>query len=243
MIALLRHSWQPLNLEYQRTHNAWHFADQRVNTRRTGGLVGFRFQRSVKLFPGARLNVRGVSCVDGPRLARDHLACRTEVACSHVSGLFTQSGWTAGPDGVREPRPHHSSGIDVPMNRQASLGCVGSTDCAITRHFSLASSSPSAVGDHSPGLVFLLAQHHRPGDARRLVRQRHRYDQRPPPPTQPDHPWIGFGRLRSQQIGACPVDEQPAQIAKLVTKPEVRRSGVVAMIGIVDVPATNALVT
>src|SRR6516165_11251803 len=73
---------------------------------------------------------RVVSCVDGPRLARDHLACRTEVACSHVSGLFTQSGGTAGPDGVREPRPHHSSGIDVPMKRQASLGCVGSTDCA-----------------------------------------------------------------------------------------------------------------
>ncbi len=37
------------------------------------------------------------------------------------------------PDGVREPRPHHSSGIDVPMKRQVSLGCVGSTDCAITR--------------------------------------------------------------------------------------------------------------
>src|SRR6266542_3386950 len=62
------------------------------------------------------------SCVDGPRLARENVACRTEVACSHVSGLFTQSGWTAGPDGVREPRPHHSSGINVPMKRQASLG-------------------------------------------------------------------------------------------------------------------------
>src|SRR5262249_7279073 len=83
--------------------------------------------------------MRGGSCVDGPRLARDNFACRTEVACSHVSGLFTQSGWTAGPDRVREPRPHHSSGIDVPMNRQVSLGCVGSTDCAITRHYSLPS--------------------------------------------------------------------------------------------------------
>src|SRR5439155_3359757 len=81
------------------------------------------------------------SCVDGPRLARGNAACRTEVACSHVSGLFTQSGWTAGPHGVREPRPHHSSGIDVPMKRQVSLGCFGSTDCAITRHYSLASSS------------------------------------------------------------------------------------------------------
>src|SRR6266487_3399320 len=49
----------------------------------------------------------------GARLARENAACRTEVACSHVSGLFTQSGWTAGPDRVREPKPHHSSGIDV----------------------------------------------------------------------------------------------------------------------------------
>jgi hypothetical protein len=31
------------------------------------------------------------------------------------------------------------------MKRQVSLGCVGSTDCAITRHYSLASSSPGAV--------------------------------------------------------------------------------------------------
>src|SRR5262249_32949270 len=68
------------------------------------------------------------------------LACSTEVACSHVSGLLVQSGWTAGPDGVREPSPHHSNGIDVPMKRQVWLGCVGSTDCAITRHCSLASS-------------------------------------------------------------------------------------------------------
>ncbi len=93
---------------------------------------------------------RYVSCVDGPRLARENAACRTEVACSHVSGLFTQSGWTAGPDGVREPRPHHSSGIDVPMNRQASLGCVGATDCAITRHYSLASSSAGAERSKPP---------------------------------------------------------------------------------------------
>src|SRR6516164_5752934 len=100
-------------------------------------------------FTGLKMRriTRGVSCVDGPRLARDHLACSAEVACSHVSGLLVQSGWTAGPDGVREPSPHHSNGIDVPMKRQVWLGCVGSTDCAITRHCSLASSSPSAVGD------------------------------------------------------------------------------------------------
>jgi hypothetical protein len=45
-----------------------------------------------------------------------------------------------------------------------------------------------------------------------LVRQRHGYDQRRPPLTEPDHPRISFGRLRSQQIGTCPIDEQPAQI-------------------------------
>src|SRR6516165_7418307 len=87
-------------------------------------------------------SAHGNSCVDGPRLARENVTCRTKVACSHVSGLLVQSGWTAGPDGVREPSPHHSNGIDVPMKRQVWLGCVGSTDFAITRHCSLASSSP-----------------------------------------------------------------------------------------------------
>src|SRR5262249_10054684 len=81
----------------------------------------------------------------------------------------------------------HSSGIDVPMKRQVSLGCVGTTDCAITRHYSLASSSTGRGGlsRHSPGLVFSLAQYHRPGDARRLVRQRNGYDQRRAPPAEP----------------------------------------------------------
>ena len=62
-------------------------------------------------------------------------------------------------------------------------------------HCSLASSSASRGGlsRHSPGLVFVLAQHHRPGDTRRLVRQRDGDDQRRPPPTQSDHPRIGFG--------------------------------------------------
>jgi hypothetical protein len=45
------------------------------------------------------------SCVDGPRLARDNSACSIEVVYSHVSGLLMQPKPTAGPDGVREPRP------------------------------------------------------------------------------------------------------------------------------------------
>jgi hypothetical protein len=134
-------------------------------------------------------------------MARDNFACRTEVACSHVSGLLVQSGWTAGPDGVREPRPHHSSGIGVPMKRKASLGCVGSTDCAITRHCSLANSRTWLSGLRRRGhaLVVLMPVHHRPGDARRLVRQRDGHDQRRSSPTQSDHPRIGIGRLRAQQ--------------------------------------------
>jgi hypothetical protein len=112
--------------------------------------------------------------VNGPRLARDLWTCSTEVACSHVSGLLTQPGWTAGPDGVREPRPHHSSGIGVPMRRQAALGCVGSTDCAITRHCSLASSRTwPGLSRRGHALVIFLPLHHSPGHARGLVRQRH----------------------------------------------------------------------
>src|SRR5215471_4646446 len=111
------------------------------------------------------------TCVDGPRLARENVACRTEVACSHVSGLLVQSAWTAGPDGVREPSPHHSNGIDVPMKSQVWLGCVGSTDCAITRHCSLASSRTwlSGLSRRGHALVVLMPVHYRPGDARGLV--------------------------------------------------------------------------
>jgi hypothetical protein len=78
----------------------------------------------------------GGSCVDGPRPARDFNRRGAVVACSHVSGPLTQPGWTAGPDGFRESSAHHSNGIGVPMNRQASLDCVGSTGCTITLHFS-----------------------------------------------------------------------------------------------------------
>src|SRR5262249_42115566 len=79
-----------------------------------------------------------------------------------VSGLLVQSGWTAGPDGVREPSPHHSNGIDVPMKRQVWLGCVGSTDCAITRHCSLASSRTwlSGLSRRGHALVVLMPGHH-----------------------------------------------------------------------------------
>ena len=42
--------------------------------------------RAAATHPGSVMNC-GASCVDGPRLARDSSAYRTEVACSHVSAL------------------------------------------------------------------------------------------------------------------------------------------------------------
>src|SRR4051812_41197404 len=68
-----------------------------------------------------------------------------------------------------------------------------------------------SLGGRGHALVILLPVHHRPGDARRLVLT--------PPPrqgspasTQSNHPWIGIGRLRAQQIGAGTVDQKPSQI-------------------------------
>ena len=90
-------------------------------------------------------------------------------------GLLVQPKSTAGPDGVREPRLHHSNGINVPPKRQASLGSVGSTDCAITRHCSLASSRAGlgSLGRRGHALVILLPVHHRPGDAHRPMHLEH----------------------------------------------------------------------
>ena len=53
------------------------------------------------------------------------------------------------------------------MKSQASLGCVGSTDCAITRHCSLASSRAwlGSLGGRGHALVILLpVQFCRDGD-------------------------------------------------------------------------------
>src|SRR5262249_55607063 len=120
--------------------------------------------------PSSVMNSRRFMC-GWPRLARDHLACSAEVACSHVSGLLVQSEWTAGPDGVREPSPHHSNGIDVPMKRQVWLGCVGID--RLCHHASLLSRKLQNVarGPNRRGhaLVVLMPVHHRPGDARGLI--------------------------------------------------------------------------
>jgi hypothetical protein len=73
------------------------------------------------------------SRLDRPRLARDNLTgSLRSLALSHVSGLWMQPNRLV-PDGVREPSPHHSNGINLPPNRQASLGCVRLTNCALTR--------------------------------------------------------------------------------------------------------------
>src|SRR6476620_11701416 len=100
--------------------------------------------------PGMTTLSRGASCVDGPCLARDNFACRTEVACSHVSGLFTQSGGLLALMESANRGLITQAGSSLPMKRQVSLGSVGSTDCAITRHYSLASSSTGAMATKPP---------------------------------------------------------------------------------------------
>ena len=93
------------------------------------------------------------SVLSKPRAARIGEAAVCDIERSPVRdgwklSLLAPHSWDllmqpkpTGPDGVRKPRPHHSNGINVPTKRQASLGCVGSTDCAITRDFLRASSS------------------------------------------------------------------------------------------------------
>src|SRR5262249_56601654 len=69
----------------------------------------------------------GASCVDGPRLAKDHLACSAEVAWRHLSALLVHSAGTPGPDGVRLLSPHPSTAFHVPVILRPYLACHGST--------------------------------------------------------------------------------------------------------------------
>ena len=67
-----------------------------------------------------------------------------------------QSGRTAGPDGFRESSAHHSNGIKVPMNRQASLDCVGTTDCTITFHVWMAPALQEIVMGEAQSLLAVM---------------------------------------------------------------------------------------
>src|SRR4030095_6648974 len=98
------------------------------------------------------------SCVDGPRLARENVACRTEVACSHVPGLFTQSGGTAGPDGVRKPRP---CGLNAPLSVPTNQGCPGRHLAAIVSYLAVVGSLADPIfaafaGLNYSGVVFVM---------------------------------------------------------------------------------------
>src|SRR5262245_14947337 len=75
IIALLQPSWQLPNLEYQRTHNAWHFADQlrsieRVFDCRDDAKVGGDGYRPIVAYFNARASWANI--VAGIRQASAH---------------------------------------------------------------------------------------------------------------------------------------------------------------------------
>src|SRR5215468_12197698 len=88
--------------------------------------------------------MRDASCVDGPRLAKDHLACSAEVACSHVSGLLVQSGWTAGPDGVRDT-PHAIGLLRARRERPSRRRAADERDEVATPHSITSSASAKSL--------------------------------------------------------------------------------------------------
>jgi hypothetical protein len=92
--------------------------------------------------------------VDGPLLARDNLACRSEVACGHVSGPLMQPKPTAGPDRVREPRPHHSNEIKTSLREhfERALGeqevLLNHAGCADREQHRTATASGNRLDHH-----------------------------------------------------------------------------------------------
>src|SRR5262249_41620145 len=52
-----------------------------------------------------------------PPPGKDNFACRTEVACSHVSGLFTQFGWTD----RRQAVPGRERDDEIAMDNSAGV--------------------------------------------------------------------------------------------------------------------------
>jgi hypothetical protein len=164
--------------------------------------------------------------VDGPRLARENVTCRTELACSHVSGLFTQSGGTAGPDGVREPRPHHSSGGGAicasneytaqHRQRQGSARGAGSK-------ITLVSADGTGHRSHTGGL--------RDGNPRRLLRHT------PPgtrtvlgptvrrPPTSLRQPTVGVSSFNHHQPAVMAITKWSIQAPSSKKSPASRMGG------------------
>src|SRR5215213_1306091 len=74
-----------------------------------------------------------------------------------------QPGWTAGPDGVREPSPHHSNGIECP-DEASGLSRLRRIDRLCHHESLLLASSSVQIGSLSRrgrALVILLPVHHR----------------------------------------------------------------------------------
>jgi len=61
--------------------------------------------------------------VDGPLLARAFWQCSDQIACVHMSGLFSRSHMNAGQDGFRDASSKHPSDLWRPVD---STECLAS---------------------------------------------------------------------------------------------------------------------
>ena len=151
--------------------------------------------------------------MDGPRIARvlSREAAGRLQSCVRPFGAVLM---TAGPDGFREPSPYQLSEPMGSLTQTGSLGPAGTTAFAITRFYPRKLAAPWLGGScrccHGP-VLFSFA-HDSPGDASRLVRQRHRRDKPVLSGAQRYKPGIGLGRLRPKQCRVCAVDQKPAEI-------------------------------
>ena len=137
---------------------------------------------------------------------------------------------TAGPDGFRGARPQHFGGLVGPLHEP---GCPRSLGRPIHHHAFLPSQAQpvpnggyAAMGRNSSSRRMTA---HRPqrgrsvstgaaggcrprGDARHLVRQRHRHDQARPPGEQRPQPRVGLDRPGPAQHRLGADDQEPAQL-------------------------------
>ena len=155
------------------------------------------------------LSVDEKSCVDGPRLAREKLACGIiRLLCGHVSGLLTRSSHDRWPRWVPRTRASSDPRDFVPRLLQAAPG-PSAQPITPSRSFPRKRHGAGKLGlcrDCLP--IALPLRHHGPNDACHLVGQSHGDHEAGSSGQQALDPRIGPGCLRAQQDGLGSDDQQ-----------------------------------